>query len=181
MAPPRGNQPFGKVARQSGTPEVLAGMITPPSSPQPSSLARLVGLRTAPTLDPAERSQLLRELKSAVASCEWFTVGVMAPTAARALQVLRRCETFLGLPQLEPANPAMAIPSTENGAIDPRPVFLKGNQRTGTYLLRSEAGLGEGLLITGHSSSSPAAEDTWGPIPLDLLDEPLPLGGKPIC
>ena len=36
-------------------------------------------------------------------------------------------------------------------------------------LVREEAGLGEGVLIRGHSASNPAAEDTWGPLPLDLF------------
>ena len=30
-------------------------------------------------------------------------------------------------------------------------------------------GLGEGLLISGHSPADPAAEDTWGPLPLDFF------------
>jgi len=42
-------------------------------------------------------------------------------------------------------------------------------QRTGTYLLRQEDGLGEGLLITGHHSGDPSVEGTWGPLPLDLF------------
>jgi hypothetical protein len=48
-------------------------------------------------------------------------------------------------------------------------VFLKGNQRSGSYLLRQEDGLGEGLLITGHHSEDPSVEGTWGPLPLDLF------------
>jgi hypothetical protein len=51
------------------------------------------------------------------------------------------------------------------------PVFLKGNQRTGTILLRQEANLGEGLLITGHRPDHPELEGTWGPLPLDLFDD----------
>jgi hypothetical protein len=49
------------------------------------------------------------------------------------------------------------------------PVFLKGNQRNGGFRLRREDGLGEGILITGHEAADPAAEDTWGPMPLDLF------------
>jgi hypothetical protein len=48
-------------------------------------------------------------------------------------------------------------------------VFLKGNQRTGLFHLRREEGLGEGILISGHGAADPAAEDTWGPLPLDLF------------
>ena len=48
-------------------------------------------------------------------------------------------------------------------------VFLKGNQRTGLFQLRKEAGLGEGLLITGQEAPEPIASETWGPLPLDLF------------
>ena len=49
------------------------------------------------------------------------------------------------------------------------PVFLKGNQRTGLFQLRAEAGLGVGLLITGQEAAEPIASETWGPLPLDLF------------
>ena len=48
-------------------------------------------------------------------------------------------------------------------------MFLKGNQNSGRFLVRRETGLGEGLLITGHSPADPDAEDTWGPLPLDFF------------
>jgi hypothetical protein len=48
-------------------------------------------------------------------------------------------------------------------------VFLKGNQRTGLFQLRAEAGLGVGLLITGQEAAEPMAPETWGPMPLDLF------------
>ena len=48
-------------------------------------------------------------------------------------------------------------------------MFLKANQHTGRFLVRPETGLGEGLLITGHNPGNPAAEDTWGPLPLDFF------------
>ena len=52
------------------------------------------------------------------------------------------------------------------------PVFLKGNQHSGQFLLRAEAGLGEGILISGHldGEPDPALEGTWGPLPLDLFN-----------
>jgi len=84
----------------------------------------------------------------------------MAPSAAAAVQALRAAEQANGWPALEldPAGEALA-------AID-GPVFLKGNQNTGRFLVRRETGLGEGLLITGHSPADPDLEDTWGPLPL---------------
>ncbi|MEB3265936.1 MAG: DUF1824 family protein [Cyanobacteriota bacterium] len=126
-------------------------------------LADLRGLRTAPCVAPAVRSALVAELRQRVAACSWFTVGVMAPSPAVATAALRHCEHALGWRPLEPASGtgAMAI----QGA-----VFLKGNQSTGTYSLRSEPGLGEGILITGHQPADQACEDTWGPLPLDAFN-----------
>ena len=48
-------------------------------------------------------------------------------------------------------------------------VFLKGNQRTGTALVRAESGLGVGILISGQAPSNADAEDTWGPLPLGFF------------
>ncbi len=130
--------------------------------PQPTSLAALRGLRSAPALDGEVRAALRRELEAAVAGCEWFTIGVMAPQAASAVAALRACERACGWTPLQGADPASA-PEADG------PVFLKGNQRNGTYLLRREPGLGEGVLLTGHSLADPEAEDTWGPLPLDFF------------
>ena len=65
---------------------------------------------------------------------------------------------------LEGSNVAGEAPEKIAGA-----VFLKANQHTGRFLVRPETGLGEGLLITGHNPGNPAAEDTWGPLPLDFF------------
>lgn len=126
-------------------------------------LAALRGLRTAPQLDASARAALLSELRSALAACDWFTLGVMAPSATVAVQTLRALEAALGWSPLEhdPAGEALAAIAG--------PVFLKGNQNTGRFLVRRESGLGEGLLITGHSVADPSAGDTWGPLPLDLF------------
>ncbi|MCP9887718.1 DUF1824 family protein [Cyanobium sp. ATX 6A2] len=127
------------------------------------TLDGLRGLRSAPELDGAGRTALLAELRSRLRGCEWFTLGVMAPSASAALQCLRQLEAALHWPPLE-LDGACEDPAAIEG-----PVFLKGNQSSGRFLLRRETGLGEGLLITGHSPVDPAAEDTWGPLPLDLF------------
>jgi hypothetical protein len=127
------------------------------------SLADLRGLRTAPELSTAScevlRSQLLLKLQA----CDWFTIGVMAPSAAAAVAALRSVETALGWEPLELDPAGEAFASIEG------PVFLKGNQNSGRFLVRRESGLGEGMLITGHSPADPDAEDTWGPLPLQLF------------
>ncbi|MDI9405822.1 MAG: DUF1824 family protein [Chitinophagaceae bacterium] len=127
-------------------------------------LAALRGLRSAPTdLDHPARAALRVELEPLLARCEWFTVGVMAPTALQALVALRQLEDALGWPALD-LDPACEQLDASEG-----PVFLKGNQTTGRFQVRCEAGLGEGLLISGHSSADPEAADTWGPLPLDFF------------
>ena len=128
-----------------------------------SGLAALRGLRSAPMLQGPDRAALLTELQACLAACDWFTVGVMAPTAAMAVGCLRQLETALGWRPLE-LDPACEALKTIEG-----PVFLKANQNTSRFLVRRETGLGEGILITGHSSVNPDAEDTWGPFPLDLF------------
>ena len=132
------------------------------SSPSSPLLASLAGLRSAPELDAVQRSQLLEDLAAALSGCEWFTIGVMAASPAAAVTALRDCETWCGWQ-----------PLLEAGAVDSAaaegPVFLKGNQRTGTYLVRREDGLGDGVLITGHNPADPSPEGTWGPLPLDLF------------
>jgi len=124
-------------------------------------LSALRGERTAPELQQSERQELLAELQGALKLCPWFTIGVMAPTASEAVEVLRRCEQALGWP-------ALAAEDLATAAIE-GPVFLKGNQRTGTYRIRQEEGLGKGVLISGQNSEQPELADTWGPLPLDLL------------
>jgi hypothetical protein len=129
-----------------------------------SGLASLRGLRSAPPLDAEQRLRLREELLPLLEACGWCTVGIMAPSRPAALQALRELETALGWPALRPAEEGDGVADGEPG-----PVFLKGNQRNGLFHLRREDGLGEGILITGHEAADPAAENTWGPLPLDLF------------
>jgi len=135
-------------------------------APGDLTLADLASLRTAPALAAHQRPGLLAELKTKLAACDWFTIGVMAPSAASALAALRACEGSLGWPALEVHAQDQQAESVVG------PVFLKGNQHSGQFLLRAEAGLGEGILISGHlkGEPDPALEGTWGPLPLDLFN-----------
>jgi hypothetical protein len=129
-------------------------------------LAALRGLRSAPSLDAAQRQQLRQALTPRLAACQWFTVGVMAPDRQSAVTCLRSLEAALGWSPLQEESDGGP---TGEDAGPLGPVFLKGNQRTGGFRVRQEAGLGEGLLITGHNPEAPEVEDTWGPLPLDLF------------
>ncbi len=129
-----------------------------------TDLAGLRGLRSAPGLDAAQGRLLRDELTALLGACGWFTVGIMAPSPSSAVAALRQLEAAFDWPALRSAEAGDGEQAGEPG-----PVFLKGNQRTGLFQLRREDGLGEGILITGHDASDPAAEDTWGPLPLDLF------------
>ena len=48
-------------------------------------------------------------------------------------------------------------------------VFLKGNQKTGNVLIRSENGLGEGILLTCQYENESKESTTFGPLPLDFF------------
>ena len=49
-------------------------------------------------------------------------------------------------------------------------VFLKGNQKTGNVFVRSENGLGEGILITCQHDDVEES-NTFGPLPLDFFHD----------
>ena len=123
------------------------------------NLDDLKTFRSSPEIFAEGRTLLIAELRHRLAACEWFTVGVMAPTAARAIRTLREFEQALEWTPLV----------VSGDPLPDGPVFLKGNQRTGTAVVRSESGLGVGILISGQAPSNPEAEDTWGPLPLDLF------------
>ena len=48
-------------------------------------------------------------------------------------------------------------------------VFLKGNRKTGNVYIRSENGLGEGILLTCQHEIDLAESSTFGPLPLDFF------------
>ena len=123
------------------------------------SLADLNRLRTAPELGLAQRQALRQELDQAMQGADWFTVGVMAGSEQQAITSLRALEDSQGWEALDLVQQADA-----DG-----PVFLKANQKEGTVRVRIETGLGEGVLITGHSSDPAQFSPTWGPFPLDFF------------
>jgi hypothetical protein len=135
-------------------------------------LVDLRGHRSAPPLSPQQRLVLEQELRQRLAACDWCTIGIMAPGTEAALASLQSFEEALGWPRLG------ATDDAETRAIR-GPVFLKGHQRTGKVGLRAEAGLGEGVLVTGHSDTDPEVEDTWGPLPLDFFTSAPSLGTEP--
>ena len=128
----------------------------------PSPIAALSDLnrcRTAPTLSANEQNALQDELIEAMKPFTWFTAGVMASSSTEAITCVRELESAMGWP-------AMRL---ENDIALDRGVFLKANQSTGLIRLRAEAGLGEGILLSGHQAENHEPGPTWGPFPLNFF------------
>ena len=124
-----------------------------------SSLSDLARLRGAPELSEDASARLRSELREAMAKASWFTIGVMAPSAAQALEALRSLE------RSQSWDPMTVVASTEEEG----PVFLKANQKGESIRIRIEHGLGEGILITGHGDDDSQPSTTWGPLPLNFF------------
>ena len=103
-----------------------------------NNLVDLNSLRTAPLLSSSQVNKLLKELETNIFNADWITVGIMAShdyEAIEALKSISRKYTSIKFRDLDSLN--------ADGS-----VFLKGNQKTGNVYMRSENGLGEGILVT---------------------------------
>ena len=120
----------------------------------------LNSLRTAPILNEVESKVILKELKVIMASADWFTVGIMAPSFKNGINVIRAMEERLKWQKMKIAREI----STEG------PIFIKANQKSGEINARIEYGLGEGIIISCHNKETSVMANTLGPFPLDLFD-----------
>ena len=122
-------------------------------------LVDLNSLRTAPQLSNKQEKKLLDELERNIFNADWITIGIMAACDMRAIEVLKSITkkyssiNFFNLDSLH-----------ADGS-----VFLKGNQKTGNVFIRSENGLGEGILITCQYDKDAEESNTFGPLPLDFF------------
>ena len=124
-----------------------------------NNLGNLISLRSAPHLNRVQRKKLLKELESEILSAEWITIGIMAfhdYEAVEALKSISRKYTSIKFSDLDSLN--------ADGS-----VFLKGNQKTGNVFIRSENGLGEGILLTCQYEKNSENSLTYGPLPLDFF------------
>ena len=124
-----------------------------------NSLSDLISLRSAPQLSNFQTKKLLEELDSYILDSDWITVGIMAShdyEAIEALKSISRKYTSIKFRDLDSLN--------ANGS-----VFLKGNQKTGNVYMRSENGLGEGILLTCQYEKDSEESFTYGPLPLDFF------------
>ena len=124
-----------------------------------NKLIDLKSLRTAPQLRNKQIKKLLDELDQHIFNADWITIGIMANCDIRAIEVLKSITkkyssiNFLNLDSLH-----------ADGS-----VFLKANQKTGNVFVRSENGLGEGILITCQNDEDAKDSETFGPLPLDFF------------
>ncbi len=124
-----------------------------------NSLSDLISLRSAPKLSNCQTKKLLEELESNIFDSDWLTVGIMAShdyEAIEALKSISRKYTLIKFRDLDSLN--------ADGC-----VFLKGNQKTGNVYIRSENGLGEGILLTCQYEKDSEESLTYGPLPLDFF------------
>ena len=124
-----------------------------------NKLVDLNNLRTAPQLSDIQVKKLLEELEAKISNADWITIGIMAPTDNKAIQALQTISKKFSSIQFGNLGSLHA----DGG------VFLKANQKTSNVFVRSENGLGEGILITSQYEEGGKESNTYGPLPLDFF------------
>ena len=125
-----------------------------------SKLVDLNSLRTAPQLSKIQIKKLLEELEANIFDADWITIGIMASYDTQAIEALESISKKYSSIQFGNLDSLHADGS----------VFLKGNQKTGNVFVRSENGLGEGILITCQYDEDAQESNTFGPLPLDFFN-----------
>ena len=124
-----------------------------------NKLVDLNSLRTAPILSDNQEKKLLKELQANILNADWITIGIMARCDIEAIEVLQSISKKYSSIKFDNLDSLHA----DGG------VFLKGNQKTGNVYIRSENGLGEGILITCQYDEDAKESSTFGPLPLDFF------------
>ena len=124
-----------------------------------NKLVDLNNLRTAPQLSNSQEKKLLEELEENILNADWITIGIMAPSDNKAIEALQSISNTY--PSIKFKN--LGSLHADGG------VFLKANQKTSNVFVRSENGLGEGILIKCQYDEGAKESDTFGPLPLDFF------------
>jgi len=125
-----------------------------------NSLFDLNNLRSAPQLTREQIKTLFAELEVNINNADWITIGIMANSDSDAISALNSISnkyTSVKFSNLESLNAKGSV-------------FLKGNQKTGNVFIRSENGLGEGILLTCQYDHESKESSTFGPLPLDFFN-----------
>ena len=124
-----------------------------------NNLEDLNNFRTAPQLSDIQEKKLLLELEGNIFNADWITIGIMAPSDNKAIEALQSISKKYSSIKFRNLGSLHADGS----------VFLKANQKTSNVFVRSENGLGEGILITCQYEESAKESNTFGPLPLDFF------------
>ena len=124
-----------------------------------NKLVDLNVLRNAPQLSNIQSKKILEELEVNIFNADWITIGIMASCdtkAIEALQLITEKYSSIKFVNLDSLNAKGSV-------------FLKANQKTGNVFIRSENGLGEGILLTCQHEHESKESNTFGPLPLDFF------------
>ena len=116
-------------------------------------------LRSAPKLDKNQRKRFAEELEFKILNADWITIGIMASHDYEAIEALKSISKKYSSIQFGNLDSLHAYGG----------VFLKANQKTSNVFVRSENGLGEGILITCQYDEGANESNTFGPLPLDFF------------
>ena len=125
-----------------------------------NKLDDLNSLRTAPELSNSQVEKLLEELEVNIFHADWITIGIMAPSDIKAIEALQSMSEKYSSIKFGNLDSLHADGS----------VFLKFNEKTGNVFVRSESGLGKGILITCQYDEVAEESNTFGPLPLDFFN-----------
>ena len=126
-----------------------------------NNLIDLNSFRSAPQINKIQMKELLDELEEYLLNSDWITIGIMASSDYQAIDALKSISKKYSLIEFLDLDSLHA-----NGS-----VFLKANQKTGNVFIRSENGLGEGILITCQFDEDSRESNTFGPLPLDFFNQ----------
>ena len=124
-----------------------------------NDLTDLNSLRSAPILNKTDSIKIINQIDKKIIKCDWLTIGIMAHSDTEAKEALSSIISRYDYKFFKNFNQINV-----NGN-----VFLKANQKTGEVYIRSENGLGEGILLTCQYNDLSTHSKTYGPFPLNLF------------
>ena len=124
-----------------------------------TNLNELNQLRSAPFLDKSESEDILSQINIKIKDSDWITIGIMATNEQDAKKALNSIIQKYNFKFSKNFNELKASGN----------VFLKANQKSGEVYIRSENGLGEGILLTCQYNDLSIHSKTYGPFPLNLF------------
>ena len=124
-----------------------------------NDLRDLNSLRTAPILNKFETLRILNQIDTKILNSDWITIGIMANSDKDAKEALNSIIKRYSYKSFKSFDEINALGN----------VFLKANQKTGEVYVRSENGLGVGILLTCQYDNLSTQSQTYGPFPLNIF------------